>query len=73
MGSFTMFPNHEPGGRGPPSKPLVQILRGGGVLSINAYAYELLVRIEMMCVTFELMCTRDSYACESCLFDMSDR
>jgi len=24
-----MFPNQEPGGRGPPSKHLVQILRGG--------------------------------------------
>jgi len=26
---FTMFPNQEPSGRGPPSKKLVQILRGG--------------------------------------------
>jgi len=26
---FTMFPDQEPGGRGPPSKHPVQILRGG--------------------------------------------
>jgi len=26
---FTMFPHQEPGGRGPPSKHLVQMLRGG--------------------------------------------
>jgi len=26
---FTVFPHHEPGGRGPPFKHLVQILRGG--------------------------------------------
>jgi len=26
---FTMFPDQEPGGRGPPSKNLYQVLRGG--------------------------------------------
>ena len=26
---FTMFPDQEPGGRGPPSKYLYQVLRGG--------------------------------------------
>jgi len=30
---FTMFPDQDPGGKGPPSKHMVQILRGGSSFS----------------------------------------
>ena len=42
---FTMFPNQEAGGRGPPSKHMVQILRGGTPLEAhgtNSYIVQIL-------------------------------
>ena len=41
---FTMFPNQEPGGRGPPSKHMVQILQGGSSSSRFLIREQLVIR-----------------------------